>query len=198
MANIKNLLLALGVATTVGGVSYQLFDLKPDTSKAALLDAGLFNVCPPVMLEMEGRWDPECVTGNPMPRYLALKMTGAVCDADAGLDKIITNVPNKNDGGPCFKPSPSAGSVRFLGAIGTCTDPTICDGGLPAPRLSQPRCACRPTDAGVCRFVGSDGGTPLMQFGRTYDPPFAGAGCVRRACEEMDGEQGQGMPPECL
>lgn len=69
--------------------------------------------------------------------------------------------------------------------------------GTPQLRGQQEPCACRGA-SGICRVPLADGGIAPAPAGVTLDPgAWTGAGCVRKSCDEVQGEQGSSWPDEC-
>lgn len=182
---LRALLAAIGLVT-ISGTLYMLATVRPGVSRADLLDAGITAECDPVQVACAGRdlCRNTLADGGLSPRYLTLRMLGYQCNRDGGDPLLILRVTQPN----CFEPvGPPGDACQVLGA-------TFDDGGLGVQGLPD-RCACRARGQ-VCRKP--DGG--LMTFDTTYPAPFAqyiGAGCTRKVCSEMAGEQGQSMPSEC-
>ena len=198
-AKLAALLVAFGSAL-IGGKSYRLAGMADGVRVADLRDAGLAAFCSPALLECQVRIASDCrlrADGGLRPRYGTVEDTVFVCPA-VGDDLVITNWPTyTNELGrerPCFEPAGAFESVCAF--TDNCDDGgTACQGG---PHYSADRCACRGA-AGACRTPNPDGGTGIAQpFGVTIRAPFAGAGCVRKACEELQGDLGQSWPEgEC-
>ncbi len=188
MNKLRALLAAMGVVV-IGGIAYQLATPRAGVTRADFLDAGITQECDPVNVSCQVRNG--CYPA--LPRYGTISKLAFQCNRDGGQPPVLIIPWPKNDAGtPCFVP---VGQPELACLI---TGASFDDGGnLADTQLDQDRCACRPSDAGICRYQTPDGSTPLMVIGNTYPPPFAGAGCVRKACDEVDGEQGQSMPAAC-
>lgn len=188
MNKLRSLLAVVGMMS-IGGVLYLLTQVKPGVTRADLLDAGIAQECDPVQVSCQVRQT--CFPNQ--ARYGTVQKLAFQCDRDGGVPVLIALWPKGDSGADCFEPvGPPDTACVVQGA-------SFDDGGdLTRTTADQDRCACRPTDGGVCRFQSPDGSTPLMHFRETYRAPFAGAGCVRKSCEEFAGELGQSMPPECL
>lgn len=198
-AKLIALLVAFGSAF-IGGKPYRLAGPDDGVKLADLRDAGIGLVCSPALLECQVRIAAACRVkpdGGLRLAYATVEDAVYVCPSDAGDDFIVANWPTFTGPGGherlCFEPAGSFDSVcRFTD---DCADGgTACAG---AAHYNQDRCACR-ASAGVCRTPNPDGGVGLAQpFGVTIQPPFSGAGCVAKSCEELNGDQGQSWPSGC-
>lgn len=197
---LRALLLLVGTLG-VGGVTYFVAVPRVTTSRAELLDAGVNQFCDPAHLECQVRVHCRGLPdGGLRPRYGTVEVKGYLCNRDSGTDVLILRWP-RDGGNDCYEPvGPSEDACTFVEPPGTCADNSVCDdsnGGTPI-RAAQDRCACRQPDAGLCRTPNPDGGVALqIPLGATVAAPFAGAGCVRKVCAEVNGEQGQSWPQEC-
>lgn len=192
--NLRQLLGVVGVLA-VGGVTYRVLAPRPGVTVGDLRAASIFAECPPQLLTCAVR-QTSAACYPAQRRYRTLETAAFVCSTDGGLGGLLFRWPRQG-GQDCVE---VAGDPSEACTLAPCNGDPLCadDGGTSFDfRAAQDRCACRPSDGGVCRYQLPDGGTPLMKFGLEYQAPFAGAGCVRKACGEMDGDQGLSMPPEC-
>lgn len=200
---LRQLLVPVG-AVTLGGVALFLAVPRAGVTRADLVDAGALGMCRVAHLECQVRIATACRTltdGGTLPRYATLGLPGLYCGGDGGLAALILRPPRAG-GASCFEVvGPPDTACVLAESPGNCTDSTVCadDGGTQLGYAAVAnRCACWNPDAGVCRVPNDDGGAPVLApQGSTFGPPFAGAGCVRKVCQEVAGEQGQSWPTEC-
>lgn len=198
-AKLAALLVGLGTVY-FGGTTYRLVGPAEGVRIVDLRDAGLAGLCSPALLECQVRIADACrlrPDGGLRLKYGTVEDPVFVCPS-SGDDLIVANWPTfTTDAGrerPCFEPAgPIEDACRFTDA---CNDGgTACQ----APtRFSNDRCACRGA-TGACRIPNPDGGVGIAQpFGTTIGPGATGAGCVRKACQELNGDQGESWPTaEC-
>lgn len=212
MTPAQRALVALGGVVVIGSTTYLLVRPHEGVTKAQLVAAGYdAEHCAPVVVECEAWREDDCrlkPDGGLKPRYLTGRLQAIRCYLDAGepTPPLLWIRPPRQfvDAGgfkgmrDCYHP---------IGDISTackvvdeaCTDALLCNVDLdeePNERASQERCACRQVDAGPCRFIWPDGGlSPNIPRNFTIPEPFQGAGCVRKTCVELFGEES--MPEEC-
>lgn len=197
-AKLAALLVGLGTIL-FGGNTYRLLGPADGVRMVDLRDAGLQHLCNPALLECQVRVANECrrrADGGLRLKYGTIEDPVFICPVP-GDDIIIANWPTyTTDAGkerPCFEPAgPIETACRFTD---NCNDGgTACQ----APtRFNNDRCSCR-TAAGACRLPNPDGGVAIAQpIGVTIGPGATGAGCQKKACEELNGDQGESWPPEC-
>lgn len=189
--NLRALLAGSGLLVTIAGIAYMIASPLPGVTRADLRAAGIDDFCDPVQVSCQVRQvtTPFCFPGQ--PKYGTISIFAYECDRDGGPPVLIIRWP-KRVGVDCFEPVGPSDTACVVTAA------SFDDGGDPTVVVATPsRCACRATGQN-CRYQLPDGGTPLMDFGRTYPAPFAGGGCVRKACQEVMGDLGQSMPDECL
>lgn len=199
MNKLRNLF-AFAVIATLGGGLYVVAILKPSATIADAVDAGLLKVSTPAHLSCRVRINPACTRadGGPWPAYARVEMRARIVTGTTP-DTLLIDPPNSPDGGECFRlvgtPSEACDFVEDAG----CTDPAVCNANAP-PRPEQEACACRRTDAGLCRVptLPDAGGLVLAPVGATIQPPWIGQGCFRKYCGPVSaGEATADWPAEC-
>ncbi len=196
------LLFATGTLVA-GGVTYLVLSPRPGVTLEDLRDAGIDARCNPALVECDMRLREACRTkpdGGRRPRYLTVRMGGYLCERDAGYPILVKRLAR------CLEPIDDS-FCRVVEADG-CSDSEACgddvadsndEDSSPQPRFRAwlQSCACR-TPGTVCARANPDGGTAInIPLGVTWPYPVGGAGCVRKACVEVAGEQGQSWPDEC-
>jgi hypothetical protein len=196
MNKLKALLVPVAIIT-VGGLSLLIAYPRQGTTRGELLDAGIEEACDVAHLECQVRNHCRSLPdGGQRPRYGTVEVKGYLCQRQ-GIDALVVRWP-RNAQRECYELI-GDNACRFVTDAGTCTDPSVCDDSNGTPvRQATDRCACRRPDAGQCRTPNPDGGTPLQTpLGVTIQPPFGGAGCVAKPCDEFEGEQGESWPEAC-
>lgn len=197
-------LVALGGFVTLGGVTYRLFQPEEGVTRAQLLDAGFADVCAPAVIACEGRLDDDCrerPDGGLRPRYVTLRLQAIRCEVDGG-QYLWPRFPRAQVR-ECFRPLRGLDESCVVVDATCASTPDICAAGLddaPPWTAAQDACACRrkpDAGGGNCFTALPDGGPINTPYGVTVQPPFVGAGCVRKPCVEALGEWGASMPEEC-
>ncbi len=212
---LRALLMIAGFAIAAG-TSYWVMTPRPGILRGDLADAGINADCSPFLVDCAARnlCQSTLSDGGLSRRYLTVRVLYYRCppmlehvrcsdgglnpgcwDAGDGLPSLIPRWPRNDAGSDCYEPvGPPGEACNVLGA-------TFDDGGQ-GVLASVDRCACRPTDAGMCRSPNPDGGAlgVPMNYRQTYAAPFAqytGPSCIRTPCGEMMGEQGQALDTDC-
>jgi hypothetical protein len=192
-------LLALTGGLTVGGVTYTVLTPRPGVTRAQLLDAGVADICSPVLVTCQVRVAQACRAlpdGGQRPLYGTVSTQAMLCPQNS----LLLRWP-KAGGANCFELTGPSDTACEVVPNGCADNPALCaedPTGEQAVRVDVDRCACRNPAAGLCRYPNPDGGTALnVPLGVTWPAPFAGAGCVRKVCQELAGDQGSSWPAEC-
>lgn len=192
---LRGLLLVVGTVATANGLWYLTKPL-PGATLARLRDAGLDDVCAPRVVTCPVRLSPDIRralvdAGVTDPgRYARMQLPAYRCQDDGGTRVVF---PRNS---PIRRLVDDTADVDIWDwrecTFNTCAErPGVCplaEADVPFSFEQHP-CAWRPLDAGAasCRFV--DGGNPGWE--NTYPANrLTGAGCRRKACRVVAGEEG--------
>lgn len=187
---------ALIATITVGGTVYLVANLKPQFTAADAMDAGILQVSTTLRLSCRLRVNPNCRGSGPAYGKFGLR---AQLVTGTNPDVVLFNLPNDDAGVPCYRPIGTAAEACDVVENGSCTAGAAICGANALPQLEQQECACRRTDAGLCRVptLPDAGGLVVAPVGVTLQQ-WIGPGCFRKFCGPVQaGEATADWPAEC-